>query len=123
AMNAAVQLFINDPGACRPKEQMTDSDWWLLVKGISSKQSTSQEVYRLYMQVAAGSFVEQGKVELAVLTQTSTRELNYLTQGSRASGIPAPPTQETFTRLLSLTDTWASLTGILDESLAMEQLP
>ncbi|CAE7903137.1 GABBR2 [Symbiodinium sp. KB8] len=123
AMNVAVELYASDPGTCTPREHMTHSDWWSLMRTMSSLQIQSQKVYRLYMQVASGSLVEQGKVDLAVETPATSRLLNHLIQGSKSNGIPAPPTQDLLSRLLSLGVVKESLLSILEESIALDHLP
>ncbi|CAE7903136.1 GABBR2, partial [Symbiodinium sp. KB8] len=123
AMSEAVKLYVNDPGDCDPLATITDSEWAKLLNGLAEQQITSQKIARLYMQVANNVMVEQSKVDLAVEVTSNTQSLTDLLEGSQASGMPAPPTQEMVDGFVAVANEWSMMSSVFNEAISLDQIP
>mmetsp|Transcript_32402 Transcript_32402/g.74872 ORF Transcript_32402/g.74872 Transcript_32402/m.74872 type:complete len:1525 (+) Transcript_32402:68-4642(+) len=123
AMNEAAAQFLEGPSDCRPVDTITDSEWTKLIAGLADQRIRSQQIARLYLQVANNVLVEQSKVELAVEVSSTSEALRGLQEGDRAIGMPAPPTQETVNGFVAVGEQWAMMAPVFNDAISQEVIP
>mmetsp|Transcript_18980 Transcript_18980/g.44230 ORF Transcript_18980/g.44230 Transcript_18980/m.44230 type:complete len:1510 (+) Transcript_18980:51-4580(+) len=123
AMNAAAAQFIDGPSSCNPVDTITDGEWTMLIAGLADQRISSQLIARLYLQVANLALVEQSKVELAVEVSSTSEKLVALLEGNKATGMPAPPTQEMINGFVLVGDQWAMMSSVFNDAISQDVIP
>ncbi|CAE7672772.1 unnamed protein product, partial [Symbiodinium sp. CCMP2456] len=84
-------------------------DWLRYLENLGRLRLLIQQVSMFFAQVASGVEPAAGKVELTVLMAKASQMLRNLIEGSKAEGIPAPPTQEIVLQLQHAWEEWSYL--------------
>lgn len=105
-MSIATSMFL-DPTCSEP--QLTDLEWFQALTNAEDQLLQASKATTLFLQIASNYNVAESKVQLTLLADDATLSLRHLLEGSKATGLVSPPTQELVDQIIAVKGVWQSM--------------